>query len=75
MNSHTAQSPQGNLCAQSQKLAYTVDGLADALDMGPSTIYKLLGEGKLKAVKYGRKTMILAESARDFLASLEREAA
>ena len=75
MTFHRVQGGAEDLRAPPEKLAYTVDELADALSMGVSTVYKLLSEGKLKAVKYGRKTMILAESARDFLASLEREAA
>ena len=46
---------------------YTVRGFERAFNLGHTTTYKLIGEGKLRTVKIGRRTLILADSAEALL--------
>ena len=43
--------------------------------IGRTTLYRLIGEGKIVARKLGKKTLILREDLAAFLADLPREAA
>jgi excisionase family DNA binding protein len=52
------------------KAALTVCDVARESSMSERQVYRLLKEGKLKARKSGRKTLILAEDFRAWLASL-----
>ena len=47
-----------------QKLAYSIREACEASSLGRTTIYALIGEGKLKAVRVGGRTVIPAESLR-----------
>jgi hypothetical protein len=40
------------------------------LDLSAATLYRLIGLGRLKAVKAGGRTLIVTPSARDYAASL-----
>lgn len=53
--------------------AYSIDEFGDAYGPKRSLTYKLLNEGKLKAVKVGKKRLILADDAEAWLASLKNE--
>jgi excisionase family DNA binding protein len=44
------------------KLAYSIREACEASSLGRTTIYALIGEGKLKAVRVGGRTVIPAES-------------
>lgn len=44
------------------KLAYSINETARALSMGRTSIYQLIGEGRLEAFKLGRRTLIKASS-------------
>jgi hypothetical protein len=56
--------------ASIEKLAYTLDE-ATALGLPcRSRIYELAGTGQLRLVKDGKRTLILAEEARRYIASL-----
>lgn len=72
---HNVQAPQGHLRASAEKLAYTIPEAIYATGLGRTTIYALIGERKLRTIKAGARTLIPADSLRDYLASLEREAA
>src|SRR5262245_25103463 len=52
------------------RLAYSVDGFCEASNTGRSKVYELIRTGRLRAKKFGSKTLILAEDANAFLASL-----
>jgi len=52
------------------RLAYSVDRFCEDTDTGRSKVYELIRAGKLRAKKLGSKTLILAEDADRFLASL-----
>ena len=56
--------------SQPEKLAYSVKSLAAAVDLSPATIWKLLSEKKLQAVRSGHRTLITANEAHRFIASL-----
>jgi excisionase family DNA binding protein len=51
--------------------AYTINEFGPAYGPKRSLTYKLLNEGKLKAVKVGKKRLILADDAEAWLASLK----
>lgn len=42
----------------------TVEGAKRALGLGHTTVYRLIGEGKLSTVKVGRRTLIKTDSIR-----------
>jgi excisionase family DNA binding protein len=53
--------------------AYTVEGAGRRLgNIGRTTIYGLIGSGRLEAVKLGSRTLITAASIDALLASLPR---
>lgn len=52
------------------KLAYSVNDLLAALPLGRTSIYASIKTGKLRATKFGKKTLFLASDVSDFLASL-----
>jgi excisionase family DNA binding protein len=48
----------------------TIEGFTQRFSVGRSTVYNLLAEGAISAVKCGTKTLISMESAETWLASL-----
>lgn len=50
------------------KLAYSVKQTCEVSSLGRTSIYALIAEGKLKVVRIGGRTLILAESLHDLLA-------
>lgn len=51
---------------------FTVKEFCRRYGVGPTTAYKLIGQGALTAVRYGRRTLIDAESAETWRKSLPR---
>lgn len=47
-----------------ERLAYSVNETARALSIGRTSIYAMIGDGRLEAVKLGRRTLIKADSVR-----------
>lgn len=47
-----------------EPITVTVDGARKALGLGHTKIYELIGEGKLKTVKIGRRTLVRTDSIR-----------
>lgn len=47
-----------------EQLAYSINQTAKALSLGRTSIYALIGDGRLEAFKLGRRTLIKAESVR-----------
>lgn len=54
----------------SERLAYTVREACEALRIGPTKLYELLGDQKLKAVALGGKMLILRSEIERFLSDL-----
>ena len=52
------------------RMALTIDQSTAATGLGRTTLYCLIGQGKLDARKAGGRTLILAESLRLYLESL-----
>ena len=52
------------------KLAYTIDGLKAAGGPGRTKTNAAINDGKLKAKKLGKKPLILAPDAREYLKNL-----
>ena len=51
-------------------ITHTIDGATQVTGLPRTTIYALLGEGKLLAKKVGRRTLITHESIQAYLDSL-----
>ena len=61
---------------QSDAMAFSPDEAAAKSGIGRTRIFSAIKDGHLKARKFGRRTIILADDLRAFLESLpEREAA
>ncbi len=52
------------------KRLYEVQEVITITSLGRTSIYKAIGEGLLVAKKYGKKTLVTAESLESFIASL-----
>jgi hypothetical protein len=52
------------------KLGYSVPALAEAADVSRSKLYEEMAAGRLKAKKFGARTIIPADEARRWLDSL-----
>ena len=57
------------------KLAYSIKELSAALAISPPTIYREVKRGRLHITKIGRKSVVLADEARRYIAALEDRAA
>lgn len=53
-----------------KKLAYTIKEFIALAGVGRSFVYEAIAEGRLKAAKAGRKTLIRDEAARAWLGAL-----
>lgn len=49
------------------KLAYSIKEVCDLLSVGRTTLYSLIGVGKLNTLKVGRRTLISAASLQAFV--------
>jgi len=52
-------------------LGYTIADAVSVTGVGRTSIYKAIAEGQLRAVKNGRRTLILADDLKRFLNNLE----
>ncbi len=52
------------------KLAYSIADVMLAADAGRSSIYRAIAAGDLRAVKRGRRTLVLADDLRAWLQAL-----
>ena len=58
-----------------EPLAYDIDGVTKAASTGRSTVFKEIKEGRLKARKVGRKTIITRDDLKAWLDALPARAA
>lgn len=56
--------------ASTTVLAYTIADATHALSIGRTKLYALIAEGKIEARQCGGRTLIPADSLKEFLASL-----
>jgi hypothetical protein len=61
---------KGDKTPGSPPLAQSIDEFCRENNVGRTKTYQALNDGKLGAVKWGRRTLILTESARELMASL-----
>lgn len=45
-----------------ERLAYSINETARILSVGRTSVYAMIGDGRLEAFKLGRRTLIRAES-------------
>ncbi|MBP2497807.1 excisionase family DNA binding protein [Methylobacterium sp. PvP062] len=69
------QAPQVDLRASTGKLLHRPKDVQDILGIGHTTLYRLIGQGKLKVVKIGAASRVTDDSVRAYVASLMMEAA
>ena len=48
-------------------ITVTIEGAKAATGLGTTKLYELIGEGKLKTVKIGRRTLVRTDSIRALL--------
>jgi excisionase family DNA binding protein len=53
--------------AMPQKLAYSIKEVHESVGASRSMVYREIGEGKLRAVKRGNRTLILAADLQDWI--------
>ena len=45
-----------------ERLAYSINETARALSLGRTTVYAMIADGRLEAMKLGRRTLVKADS-------------
>ena len=50
-----------------EKLSYTVNEAMSATGLGKTTLYKLIGEGRINPIKIGARTLLRASDLRALL--------
>jgi excisionase family DNA binding protein len=55
-------------------LFLSIKSTCDALSVGRTKVYELIGDGRLETVRLGSKRLVKAASVRAFAASLEQAA-
>lgn len=55
-----------------ERLAYSVNDAAVALGIGKTTLWKAISDGRLRAFKFGARTLIPAEALRSWIESFPR---
>ncbi len=58
-----------------EKLSYTIEEFMAATGYNRKRVYSVISSGALKTFKDGRRRMVSAEAAREFIALRERETA
>jgi excisionase family DNA binding protein len=53
-----------------QPAAYSINEAADVIGLGRDGIYRAISEGRLRARKFGKRTLILRTDAEAFLQAL-----
>lgn len=54
-----------------ERLTYSINETARTLSLGRTSIYALIRDGRLEAIKLGRRTLIKTESIRRLVAEQE----
>jgi excisionase family DNA binding protein len=54
-----------------EAIAVSINDAAKALGLGRTSIYVMINNGRLKAYKVGRRTLVTAESVRAILADAD----
>jgi len=54
-----------------ERLAYSVEEVAEQLGLSRSLVYDLMNEGRLAYIKAGRRRIITAAAVQQFLAAAE----
>ena len=57
--------------ASAPALAHSIENAAKRLGIGRTMVFKLIGDGRLKAVRMGQRTLVPETSLVEFLASLD----
>lgn len=56
--------------ASSDRLLYSVDGVAEQLSVGRTTVYSLIRAGRLRSVKVGDRTLVARDELERFVGDL-----
>ncbi len=55
-----------------EKMSYSVPETAQAVGTCPAMIYRAINSGKLKALKFGKRTLITPEAIKEWLAGMDQ---
>ena len=55
------------------RYTYSINNTARMLSVGRTTIYAMLADGRLEAIKLGRRTLVKADSIRRLVDGLEKD--
>jgi helix-turn-helix protein len=58
-----------------EKLSFTIDEFAESSGFSRRRIYVAIASGELKTFKHGKRRMVSADAAREFIAACERKTA
>jgi excisionase family DNA binding protein len=58
-----------------EPIAISINGAAKALSLGRTSIYALIGEGRLETVKLGRRTLVKTASLHALIEGLSQSSA
>ena len=53
------------------KLSFSIEEASEFLGIGRTKLYEAINKGKLRAKKYGKRTILLKDDLDDFLINLE----
>lgn len=56
-------------------ITLTIDDTRKFMGLGKTKVFELIAEKKLETVKVGRRTLVVTDSIKSFVASLQSEAA
>lgn len=54
-----------------EQFAYSINQTAQVLSLGRTSIYTLIGDGRLEVIKLGRRTLVKADSIRRLIEASE----
>lgn len=52
---------------------YDIEGVTEVTNLGRTTVFALIRDGKLRSVKVGRRRMVPAAALDEFIAGLEED--
>ena len=55
------------------RLSFTLDEFCDVTGFNRANVYKAMARGQLRTFKYGKRRMISADAAKEFIAELDKQ--
>jgi excisionase family DNA binding protein len=68
---HPPDRPKNSRNSDAMRVSLGIDEVVQSTGLGRTLVYQLIKEGRLKALKVGRRTIVAVEEINAFLARLE----